>query len=209
MFGLLKFQGFNLDEIRYFCSAFYEVLNKTSGKRNCIYLYGASSSGKTLFINIIKRVLVRFGSYTEQGGQFAFSEASYRTCFLFEDVSTIPINSLSTVKKLWEGETTTINIKYKSPVEVKRTPCFVTSNYSLDQVFSREQSHSEMVTLNNRVFVFHFPNSFQFINNPILVSPINFVRFIDENREKNFNCYDSIVHNNMPSYNPLTGTFDI
>ena len=77
LFGLLKFQGFSVDEIRYFCSAFYEVLNKTSGKKNCIYIYGASSSGKTLFINIIKRVPVRFGSYTEQGGQFAFSEASY------------------------------------------------------------------------------------------------------------------------------------
>ena len=65
-----------------------------------------------------------------------------------------------------------------------------------------------MITLNNRVFVFNFPNSFQFIYNPIIISPVNLVRFIDENRERNFNCYDSIVHNNMPSYNPLTGTFE-
>ena len=116
LFGLLRFQQFSEDDIRYFCSAIYEVVNKTSGKRNCIYIYGASSSGKTLIINIIKRLLVRFGSYTEQGGQFAFSEASYRTCFLFEDVSTIPVHSLSTIKKLWEGETTSINIKYKAPI---------------------------------------------------------------------------------------------
>ena len=149
---------------------------------------------------------MRFGSYTEQGGQFAFSEASYRTCFLFEDVSTIPVHSLSTIKKLWDGETTSINIKYKAPIQVKRTPCFVTSNYKLDAVFSKEQSHSEMITLNNRVFIFHFPNSFQFVK-PITISPIDFVRFIDDNREKIFNCFDSIVHNNMPTYNPITGTF--
>ena len=152
--------------------------------------------------------MVRYGSYTEQGGQFAFSEASYRTCFCFEDVSAIPVHSLSTIKKLWEGETTSINIKYKAPVQVKRTPCFVTSNYSLDTVFSREQSHSEMVTLNNRVFVFNFPNSFQFIN-PINVSAIDFIRFIDDNREKKFNCYDSVVHSGMPVYNPDTGSFEM
>ena len=205
--SLLKFQEFTDDDIRYFCSAFYEVINKTSGKKNCIYIWGASSSGKTLILNIVKRLLVRFGSYTEQGGHFAFSEASYRTCFLFEDVSTIPIHSLSTIKKLWEGETTSINIKYKAPIQVQRTPCFVTSNYQLDAVFSKEQSHSEMITLNNRVFIFHFPNSFQFVQ-PITIAPIDFIRFIDDNREKNFNCFDSIVHNDMPTYNPLTGTFD-
>ena len=39
LFGFLKFQGFTEDDIRYFCSAFYEVLNKTSGKKNCIYIW--------------------------------------------------------------------------------------------------------------------------------------------------------------------------
>ena len=97
LYSLLKFQEFSDDDIRYFCSAFYEIINKTSGKKNCIYIWGASSSGKTLLLNVVKRLLVRFGSYTEQS---AFSEASYRTCFLFEDVSTIPIHSLSTITQL-------------------------------------------------------------------------------------------------------------
>ena len=49
--ALLEFQGYGQESLSYFCSAMYEVLNKTSGKRNCIYIWGASSSGKTYLLN--------------------------------------------------------------------------------------------------------------------------------------------------------------
>ena len=39
LFGLLKFQEFTDDDIRYFCSAIYEVINKTSGKK-IVFTFG-------------------------------------------------------------------------------------------------------------------------------------------------------------------------
>ena len=206
--SLLRYQGYNDVSIPFFCSALYEIMNKTSQKRNCFYLWGVSSSGKTLILNIIKKIMVRYGVYTEQGGQFAFSEASYRTCFCFEDVSQLPLSTLSTIKRLWEGEEALVNIKYRNPVNVYRTPCFVTSNYSLDAVFSKEQSHSEMLTLSNRMFQFHFPNSFQFSTSAIHISPYDFIRFIDDNRIKDFNVNDNELSIGIPTYNMTSGSFE-
>lgn len=93
----------------------YTLLNKTSGKRNCMYIEGRSNSGKTWFSNILQEFMLNAGfiSNWNRYHQFPLQDCLHRNLLIFDEPNIEP-SSFETWKNILAGNNQAINVKYRT-----------------------------------------------------------------------------------------------
>lgn len=116
-------------EIRHFTKFLYLLLNKKSGKRNCLNIYGPPSSGKTYFTRMVKEAMITSGQILNmsRNSQFPFNNCVCKRVLLWDEPA-YEQNALETLKTLFSGDETVANKKYSDFEIIPRTPVIVTAN---------------------------------------------------------------------------------
>lgn len=116
----------------------YRLLDRKSGKKNCLYLIGPPSSGKTYFTRMIKEALITSGQMLNmnRNSNFPFNNCINKRVLLWDEPSFDP-SAIETLKTLFSGDETVANRKYADFEIITRTPVIVTANMN---VFPRDDA---------------------------------------------------------------------
>lgn len=141
----LSHQGINAGD---FILDLWNVLFKTSFKKNVFCIKGPSNTGKTAFI----RDFVGMFNWAEvvQGGQFMFQNCVNKEVLVWEEPLIGP-DYVEMCKRVFEGMTTMVNIKFKSPQKLYRTPIIMTTNKDVWHYCEADKPAFE-----NRMFLYNF-----------------------------------------------------
>ncbi|GFU19424.1 hypothetical protein NPIL_31701 [Nephila pilipes] len=103
----------------------WNILFRTTDKINVLCLYGPSNTGKTSFV----RPLLEIFSFGEivSGGQFMFSNYVNKELLIWEEPLIGP-DYVEMCKRVFEGMTTQVPIKFKNAQTLYRTPIIMTTN---------------------------------------------------------------------------------
>lgn len=122
---------FDHDEIEFsdFLAFLYRLLDRKSGKKNCMVIYGPASSGKTYFVRIIKEALITSGQLLNPSrlSQFPFNNCINKRILVWDEPA-YDLSSLEMLKTLFSGDDTIANKKYADFETITRTPIIVTAN---------------------------------------------------------------------------------
>lgn len=126
------------DSMEEFVIFLYDLLNKNSGKTNCLNIIGPPSSGKTYFARIVKEALVVSGMIGNMNNRSPFPYNNYidKRVLHWDEPSFDPF-AIEQIKCLFSGDEYTCNIKYKNNASLMRTPVIVTAN---TYVWPREEA---------------------------------------------------------------------
>lgn len=123
-------QDWTVKQYKFFMKSLYIVANMETTKKNCVWVWGPSNSGKSTvmdsFINCFFESCVGKPDNNERTS-FPFNSCVNRRVIFWEEPSLRP-NNIEDVKCLMSGTTFSTDIKYQSAVTIKRTPVFVTAN---------------------------------------------------------------------------------
>lgn len=123
---------FSLQQIspRVFCEALKNILNEEKPKINTLWIYGIPNSGKSLILKMLAEVFItKTFSNIDSTTQFIFGNIVNSSIILIEEPFLMPI-LLEDFKKICEGSKISVNVKYKEPQTLNRTPIFISSNFS-------------------------------------------------------------------------------
>lgn len=154
--NLNNFLDYQLGEDKFnFVSFLYDLLNKQSGKKNCLNIVGPPSSGKTMFARLIKEALITSGQIANmnRNTQFPFNNCINKRVLHWDEPSFNP-ESLEDLKMLFSGDELSVNVKYESYNSLTRTPVIVTSNLNVfprDEAFNCRIQHYKFKTYNDYV----------------------------------------------------------
>lgn len=118
----LEYQGCNAGN---FILDFWNVIFKLSDKRNVLSLKGPSNCGKTYFIRPLADIF-NWGEIV-QGGQFMFQNCINKELLFWEE-PLIGSDYADMCKRVFEGMTTQVNVKFKAAQTLYRTPIIITTN---------------------------------------------------------------------------------
>lgn len=127
-FDWVRFHG-----IRYrsFIADITRVLDRRGGKQNCVFLWGASNSGKSMMFTAPLETLMQDVGRIIQlntSNAFLFEGCIKRRLISIEECSISPMH-VEEMKKILGGETCVVNVKnIKEGGEVMATPVIATSN---------------------------------------------------------------------------------
>ena len=112
-----------------FMNTLFNVLERKVPKLNVICIYSQPSSGKNFFFDAIKDFYINCGHLNNANkyNAFAFQDAESRRLVLWNEPNYSP-EFLEPIKKLFGGDSTTVNVKYMSDMPVYRTPIIVLTN---------------------------------------------------------------------------------
>lgn len=144
----LCYQGIDPED---FCLDFFDVMFKIHDKCNVLTLKGPSNCGKTYFIKCILE-LMNYGEVVA-GGNFMFQNCVNKELLIWEE-PIIGTDYVDICKKVMEGMTTQVNIKFKSPQTLYRTPMLITTNKDVWHYCSADE-----VPFKNRMFIYNFFHS--------------------------------------------------
>lgn len=170
---LLLFQGICP---RSFHSAVKKWLQQTDFKRNCLFLWGEVSTGKTLFANAIRGLFAhRQMANSTASSNFSFGNCLNTRIIIYEEPFLHP-TLLEDMKSVFGGAELTVDAKYSMQQPMRRTPLLVTSNVlKLARGHASEQSEA---ALQARSFVFHFSRNIdEFVQNRVFL-PVDFANFV-------------------------------
>nr|QTE04051.1 MAG: nonstructural protein 1 [Turdus hortulorum parvoviridae sp.] len=123
-------QNWTVKQYKFFMKSLYIVANMETTKKNCIWVWGPSNTGKSTvmdsFIACFFESCVGKPDNNERTS-FPFNSCVNRRVIFWEEPSLRP-NNIEDVKCLMSGTTFSTDIKYQSAVTIKRTPVFVTAN---------------------------------------------------------------------------------
>nr|WAX26092.1 MAG: nonstructural protein [Army ant associated chapparvovirus 8] len=141
----LRYHDINARE---FILDFWNVLFLTSDKHNVLCLQGPSNSGKTYFI----RPLANIFNYGEvvTGGTFMFQNCINTEMIIWEE-PLIGSDYAELCKRVFEGMTTQVNVKFKPPQTLYRTPVIMTTNKDVWHYCDSDES-----AFRNRMFHYNF-----------------------------------------------------
>lgn len=112
-----------------FVNFLFDILNKNSGKRNCLNIVGAPSSGKTYFARIVKEALEVSGMIANMSNRSSFPlNNCVNKRVLHWDEPAFDPGSLETVKCLFSGDELSVAVKYQDNGSIMRTPIIATAN---------------------------------------------------------------------------------
>lgn len=149
---LLIVHRWSTQRIAFFHKIIFDVLNRKTGKKNCIWLHGISNSGKSqLFTTLLHLVCRdRVGvPISSNKTQFQFGNCVDKRVILWEEPVIDNIN-IEAVKCLFGGDALNVDVKYERGVWLHKTPIFVTSNKAITAGMAPETSEQ----LLNRTFTF-------------------------------------------------------
>lgn len=111
-----------------FAQAVYDWLEEVDYKRNSILIWGAISTGKTLFANSIRGCFLhRQLSNTTTTGNFAFGNCCHTHVIIYEEPFLHPTLA-DDIKNIAGGAELTCDSKYQVQQPLSRTPVLFTSN---------------------------------------------------------------------------------
>lgn len=144
----LDYQGIEPGD---FILDFWNVIFKLSDKRNVLAIQGPSNTGKTTFIRPLAEIF-NWGEIV-QGGQFMFQNCINKELLLWEE-PLIGSDYVEMCKRVFEGMTTQVNIKFKAPQTLYRTPIIITTNKDI-----WHYCDSDETAFKNRMFLYMFTNN--------------------------------------------------
>lgn len=123
---------FNCDYVRMNTFPIYLLawLEEECGKKNTLVLLGNANCGKSWFINSIKNLVITHGgsSILNKNNQFGLGDAIGVKLIVLDELSFDNETWLENLKKLFSGEDTLIQKKYKDGAMITKTPVVVMSN---------------------------------------------------------------------------------
>lgn len=114
-----------------FVTNIINIVDKVIPKVNTLVIVSPPSSGKTFFVNSLLAMMWSVGritNSTKSSGTFVFQDAKGKRAIEWNECLMIGKEFIETCKKIWEGDTTKVDVKFKSGQTLTRTPLFVTSN---------------------------------------------------------------------------------
>lgn len=129
---LLYYQIWSIPQMVLFGTSLIKVLNRQSNKRNTIWLWGPSNTGKTTLITSFIKAFFKESVgrvVKDEKTSFPFNNCMNKQVILWEEPNIIPKN-IEDVKCLMGGSEFSVEVKYQSQVTVKKTPVLLTSNYN-------------------------------------------------------------------------------
>lgn len=161
---------------RSFHSALKAWLQQTDFKKNCLFLWGDVSTGKTMFANAIRGLFAhRQMANSTSSSNFSFGNCLNTRIIIYEEPFLHP-TLLEDMKSVFGGAELTVDAKYSMQQPMRRTPLLVTSNVlKLARGHASEQSE---LALQARSYIFHFSqNISEFVHNKIFL-PCDLANFI-------------------------------
>lgn len=131
-----------------FDKAFYDWITKSHQKKNLFILQGPSNTGKSCFIQNLKTIMP-WGEIIN-GASFQYEGLIDKTIGVWEE-PLIGSDMAEKFKQVSEGMTTMINVKWKKPHKLPRTPILVTTNHNIWRFCTQEEN-----MFRNRAFIFFF-----------------------------------------------------
>nr|QOD39448.1 NS1 [uncultured densovirus] len=117
------------ETIHEFVKCLYDVLERKHPKLNTIVLHSPPTAGKNFLIDAVKDYYINVGTfgYANKYNCFPWQDAEARRLIHWNEPNYSP-EYLEDIKKLLGGDSTSVNVKYKSNIPVYRTPVIVTTN---------------------------------------------------------------------------------
>lgn len=120
----------SLKQYAFFLSELANCLNGKSKKKNCIWVFGPSNTGKSTlmasFIDLFFPTCVGRPDNSERTS-FPFNSCVNKRVIFWEEPAITPRN-VEDVKCLMSGTKFSTDIKYQSAIEIAKTPVVVTAN---------------------------------------------------------------------------------
>lgn len=113
-----------------FIKEIMQILNMELEKRNTFCIWGERNCGKTWFINSLGDLLWNVGSIEanfNKTSTFPFEDLINKRMAILNEFNCSPAKK-DTCKELFEGQPTSVNVKYQKPQKIHRTPIFITTN---------------------------------------------------------------------------------
>lgn len=130
MWKLLLFQNDDNElKTRDFIEKLYSWLNKTSGKKNCFFIYGKKSAGKSYFASTLRGISLTVGQITNMNKNYSFP---FNNCvnkrLLYWDEPFFESAAEENLKILFSGNLLSVAVKNQNNADIHRTPVLVTAN---------------------------------------------------------------------------------
>lgn len=126
---LLEFQ--TNGQVRKFLVDLVNVLDRRKPKENTIHVYAPPTSGKNFFFDAILNFFLNRGQMGNQkkGENFPYMDLVRRRVVLWDEPNMAESEgSIDTLKMLFGGYSCPVNVKFRAPVMVSRTPIFLLTN---------------------------------------------------------------------------------
>ncbi len=130
---LKEVQKWDDKKISSFARDVVAVINKRSGKKNCLWLQGVSNAGKSQIIGSLLNAYFPNTMGTPNNSPrttFTFNDCMYKRVILWEEPN-ITIDNIEDIKIILGGQDCRIDAKYQSSAVMQATPFFITSNKPL------------------------------------------------------------------------------
>lgn len=132
---------------------FFNIFCRIPKKLNVFCIQGASNSGKTTFLRPLLE-MVSFGEIVS-GGQFMFQNCINKELLIWEEPLIGP-DYVEMCKRVFEGMTTQVPVKFKAPQTLHRTPILITSNKDVWHYCTGDEA-----ALRNRMILYFFETDAQ------------------------------------------------
>lgn len=106
-----------------------KILTKHTPKRNLLVLKGCPNSGKSTIVRTLLELYPTYGEIVNSSA-FMYQDLLYKPVGIWEE-PIISDQQSEKCKLLFEGKDTVIDIKFKPPTILKRTPILITTNHDL------------------------------------------------------------------------------
>lgn len=114
-----------------FLNVLVGCLDRREGKMNTVFVYGPTSSGKNFFFDFVLNFFLVRGQMQNirKGEGFPYMDCVDRRVILFNEPNTDEgQGTIDTLKMLFGGDDFVVNVKFKPPGLVSRTPVIVLTN---------------------------------------------------------------------------------
>lgn len=145
IFAYLMYQC--IDPLHFLCD-FFNIFCKLTDKRNAFCIQGPSNTGKTSFLRPLLEH-VQFGEIVS-GGHFMFQNCINKEVLIWEEPLIGP-DFVEMCKRVFEGMTTQVPVKFKPPQTLYRTPVFITTNKDVWYYCDNDE-----MALRNRMVIYYF-----------------------------------------------------
>lgn len=144
---LLQFQYNNsLVSVKQFLSSLLSLVDKRSGKKNTMYIWGDSNAGKNFFFDTVTHFFINCGMIANPSKyeRFPFMDCVDRRIIMWNEARLDP-HSYEDIKQILAGDPLKAHIKHTAPFTIYKTPVLVLANR---QIFpaSDEFNNRLMVT---------------------------------------------------------------
>lgn len=148
---ILKILKFNSIDPKQFILDAYNVVNRINPKVNCLMLHGEPNAGKTLIGNSIVESCVFYSVISQMSGKssFEFQDMLLQRIVLINEPKITDL-TIELFKNICEGQSITIDCKYRSAQSLPRTPLVCATNANLT-FYTTNRSTNEKA-INARVY---------------------------------------------------------